>query len=135
MIYDLSAPFCRFGSKKVSLNGRFWSVFYLNFIGQLSKMCQIVGEPVKNRTTFQTNALAHFTLTLPENDGKLRAHQMVFCTKHGPQIYAKDTTLHYPASLLLTTAAFSDSNPNEKSQEKHRSMNQTHGAKHPVKGA
>jgi hypothetical protein len=26
-------------------------------------------------------------------------------------------------------------NPNEKSQEKHRPMNQTHGAKHPVKGA
>ena len=113
MIYDLSAPFCRFGSKKVSLSGRFGADFCLNFVGQFSKMCQIVGEPVKNRTTFQTNALAHFTLTLPENDGKLRAHQMVFCTKRDPDFYAKDTTL-VTQLLTLDTGRVSNSNPNEK---------------------
>jgi hypothetical protein len=131
----LSAPASPFGSKKVSRNGHFLPNFTLKFIGQSPNICQIVLQPSKNQTTFRTNALAHFTLTHPRSHGKLPSRQMVFCTKHGPQIYAKDTTLHYPASLLLTTAAFSDSNPNAKSKEKHRSMNQTHGAKHPVKGA
>ena len=48
------------------------SFFGLKSFKQSPEMCQILLQPAENRTTFHTNALAHFTLTLPENDGKLR---------------------------------------------------------------
>lgn len=89
------------------------SFFGLKSFRQSPEMCQILLQPAENRTTFHTNALAHFTLTLPENDGKLRAHQMVFCTKRDPDFYAKDTTL-VTQLLTLDTGRVSNSNPNEK---------------------
>ena len=69
------------------------SFFGLKSFRQSPEMCQILLQPAENRTTFHTNALAHFTLTLPENDGKLRPIKWGFAQKETAVFMQKAQTV------------------------------------------